>query len=132
MDMENLYNRVMIIDDSYVDRYVAEHTLKFYHSADKVIQEESGIRALEYLKENINKPGNLPEVILLDIQMPLMDGFAFLDEFKKLPLFIQGFCKIFMISSSVDFFDVKRVKSHPMIRGFINKPLVLENLSIII
>src|SRR5687767_12418956 len=100
--METLYSCVMVVDDSYIDRYVAEHTLKFFNPNNNVILEESALEALEYLKKHQDQPDKLPQVILLDIKMPVMDGFGFLDAFKKLPAAVRNRCRVVMLSSTIN------------------------------
>ncbi len=135
MSTENkktIYNRVMIIDDTYVDRYVAERNILKYGISKEVVSKESAKAGLEYLKSCESNPGLLPELIFLDIRMPEMDGFGFLTEYEKLPEAIKGNCVVMMLSTSLNPEDHDRVKGNKYVSRFLNKPLDKEKIDILL
>jgi CheY-like chemotaxis protein len=70
----------------------------------------------------------LPNYILLDINMPIMNGWEFLDEYKHQNIDPSGKSKIFIISSSVFSNDISKARSYPLVRNFISKPLSIEKI----
>lgn len=122
------YKRVMIIDDNEVDRYVCDRVSKVHNFAELVIGQESPIEALEYLISLEETPADLPEVIFLDINMPEMNGFEFLDVYETLPDIIRKTCIIVMLTSSADPKDLERVKDNKYVCGYINKPFSKEKI----
>ena len=87
--------------------------------------------ALEFLKniEKLSTNGvGLPEVIFLDIDMPLMDGFQFLDEFDKMSEYIKNNCSIIMLTSSINPQDLSKAKKSHYVKKYINKPLTQDAL----
>jgi len=125
---EYKYHKVMVIDDSDTDLYVAEHYLKKYLFAANVISKLSAMEALEYLSQFAANTAELPSIIFLDIRMPVMDGFDFLDEYEKLPKTVHENCTVVMLSSSADPRDHRRIKNNPFVKKFIIKPLDKEKV----
>jgi CheY-like chemotaxis protein len=82
--------------------------------------------ALDELKKNCNDPLNLPDVILLDLNMPILDGWQFLDEFILLP--IKKEIAIFIVTSSIDPVDIEMVKRYDAVKDYILKPINAEKL----
>ena len=117
----------MVIDDSRIDRFVAERIIKRSFFAEEVMLMESAISALEYL-QGVQEATDLPEVIFLDIRMPVMDGFGFLDNYNTLSEKVKRNCIIAMISSSADVNDHMRAKSSQYVSCFMEKPLDKEKL----
>lgn len=122
------FKRVLIIDDTQVDRYIAERNIKKYLFSEEVTVKESGRKALDFLKSLEGTPELMPECIFLDIRMPEMDGFAFLNEFEKLPVAIKSNCVILMLSSSLNPVDYEKALAHKVVKKFLNKPLDKEKL----
>lgn len=118
----------MVVDDSQVDRYVAELMLIKAQLTDKIVLYEDAASALTYIKKISNSIADLPELILLDINMPNQNGFDFLNEFDMLPEHIKDFVFIVMLTSSISDGDRRIVASYPYVRGIIHKPLTLAEL----
>jgi CheY-like chemotaxis protein len=126
MSTENgnpIYKRVMIIDDTYVDRYVAERNILKYGISAEVISKESAKAGLLYLQSCELNQDLLPQLIFLDIRMPEMDGFGFLAEYEKLPESVKANCVVMMLSTSLNPEDHEKVKENKYVSRFLNKPL---------
>ena len=84
--------------------------------------------AIDQLKQWIETPDQLPNLIFLDINMPTMDGWEFLDEFQKLPEDILERIDVVMLTSSIDLDDIEKAKTYKSVRNFISKPLTIDKL----
>jgi len=126
--LEHTYNTILIIDDNDIDNFVASGIITKLGAAKKIVSKTSAEDGLTYLKSCLENNSPLPEIIFLDIRMPLMDGFDFLREFEKLPQTAHAACSIFILSSSVDSRDIERAKANPFVLSFITKPLSFQNL----
>ncbi|PTQ99624.1 CheY-like chemotaxis protein [Mucilaginibacter yixingensis] len=120
------YKICLLIDDNYIDNFVTRRILESGHFAEEIIVRQSPAEAIESLRKGDVRP----DVIFLDIRMPNMNGFEFLQEYDKLDDNVKS-AKIFMLSSSLDPNDYKRSTENKYITQFIHKPLthkVLEEL----
>jgi len=126
------FKKVMIIDDNHIDRYLAETMIKMASFAEETVMKESARSALEYLASHANNPEDLPQLIFLDIKMPEIDGFAFLEMYEKLPDAVQQRCIIMMLTSSLDIEDQERALNNKFVSQFLNKPLSKVKLEALI
>jgi len=94
--------------------------------AEEISVHLSGKSALDYFKKLIETSGSPPELIFLDIRMPEMNGFEFLEEYKKLDTNFISATKVIILSSSLDINDQKKAREEPVIVRFLNKPLSKE------
>jgi CheY-like chemotaxis protein len=122
------YKKVMIIDDNEIDRYVCEKASKKFHLSEEVIKAESAKDGLEYLSAHENEPSALPDLIFLDINMPEMNGFEFLEAYKELPEVVKRKCIIVMLTTSSHIEDKERANASSYVKGYLNKPLNEEKL----
>jgi CheY-like chemotaxis protein len=117
------FDKVIIIDDTYLDRYLAQAFLKKHYLANEIIEFEFAKEAIEFLKNNKNDFQRVRILIFLDIRMPQMDGFEFLEESRELLEFMKENCLVIMLSSSIDENDYRRAEENPYVTKFISKPL---------
>jgi len=125
------YSTVMLIDDNEIDNIINEKIIEANEFADKILVFQTGQEALDYLMDNQNAEVSLPNIIFLDINMPIMDGFQFLEQFEKLSSLVQQKCKIIMLSSSISPKDIDRAASSRYVKKYLNKPLNARYLNAI-
>lgn len=125
-------NTVLCINDNDITLFILKRALSKANFAEKITQKKDGLEALIYcqelIKQNAHVSGNYPKVIFLDLHMPIMDGWEFLDKFAT---DIQPFfkdTKIIITSQTVDSRDCIRAKEHPFVADFIKQPITIESL----
>ena len=129
MDIETKPVHILLIDDDEINNFISIKLIKKALSNAEISSCLNGKLAIEELTEmQKNSPEKLPDFILLDINMPIMNGWEFLDEYKRLNIDSTGKSKIFIISSSVFSNDISRAKSYPLVKNFISKPLSVEKI----
>ncbi|MFM7824044.1 MAG: response regulator [Bacteroidota bacterium] len=123
------YEHVMLVDDDPLVNMLHGKLLDHGMFAKKVSSFNTAQEALEFLSQS--PLDELPSVIFLDILMPGMDGFGFLDAFAKLNPQIVSRCKVVMLSSSESFDHLNKANRNRYVRKFLNKPLTPEMLNAI-
>jgi CheY-like chemotaxis protein len=119
-------NSVLIIDDDEVDYMIYSRVIKLGKFAEVVNYASSGESALDYLKSISQNAEKWPSYIFVDINMPGIDGFKFIEEYTRHYLSAFPGTKVYMVSSSDDFRDIERANSLSAIKGFITKPLTVQ------
>ena len=118
------FNTCLLIDDNYIDNFVTRKILESGNFADNIIIIQSPHEAIAALRSGTVKP----DVIFLDIRMPVMSGFEFLKEYETLNLHHKERTKIFMLSSSLDPTDMNNSKSNKYVAQFVHKPITHQAL----
>lgn len=117
--------KVLIIDDDQINNFLCEKVMELCDFSKEVHTCESVQTGLDYLKElKINNPEQYPDLLFLDINMPVSTGWDFLEMYKdwvKDP--VTDSLKIYMLSSSVYEEDINRAEKHPLVTQYITKPL---------
>jgi CheY-like chemotaxis protein len=128
MSLPNI-DLVMLVDDNDTDNFISKRIIEITKFASRVEIKNSGKSALEYLEQNKSSEQNLPDLIFLDINMPIVDGFVFLYEFEKFNETIKNKCKIIILSSSDNKRDIDKIVNNDYVIKFITKPLTENSLN---
>ena len=120
---------VLLVDDDEINNFISIKLIKKALINTDIMACLNGKFAIDQLAEIQRKdPSKLPDYILLDINMPIMNGWEFLDEYKRINLDPLGKSKIYIISSSVFSNDINKARSYPLVKDFISKPLNVEKI----
>jgi len=125
------FSNVLLVEDDPITIMVCDRIIKMTSFAEKVTSCENGKIAIDYLM-SIKESGPLPNIIFLDINMPVMNGWDFLEEFEKVQSGFSQLPRIYLLSSTVDPEDYKKAKSFALVQDFISKPLSREALANIV
>ena len=114
---------IMLIDDTEIDLFLNRKLIIASGITNDIESYNSAKDALEYLKNNQSNEEKIPDIILLDIQMPEINGFEFLECYNNLPENTCNKISVIMLSSTVDPVDKKRAIAHKHILDIMEKPL---------
>jgi CheY-like chemotaxis protein len=112
-----------VIDDDDIYTFTIKKIIDNSQLAEKTLFFTNGQLALDFFNEYLHQATHLPDLILLDINMPVLDGWQFMDEFIKLSPLINKRIVVYIVSSSIDRADFNRAKGYEQISDFIIKPV---------
>lgn len=122
------YKSALLVDDNFIDNMINQKILSNSDFAESIVVKQSCEAAINYLQDLVKNNEELPEIIFLDIRMPVKTGFDFLVEFQDIPSTKKEAVKIVMLSSSLDPSDHKKVIEFNNVTDFLGKPLTSELL----
>jgi CheY-like chemotaxis protein len=124
--------QVCVIDDDEIYIYLIKKSLAALEVKHAVNSFSNGMEALKGITSLIDQQLPIPEIIFLDINMPIMDGWEFLKAFREIQAKLSQKIPIYIISSSIAAEDREKAKHFPEIVGYLSKPVELETLASII
>lgn len=124
--MEKKLNCIALIDDDEATNFFHRMLIKKTGTTDQVLVFQGAMNALDYFKKD--EELLIPDLILLDLNMPVMDGWDFLDEFANLPEAVNNRTKVVILTTSPNPEEVKRAKNHKFVSGFKTKPFTPEKM----
>lgn len=117
-----------IIDDDTIYQFMLTRIINQHKLAESILSFLDGEKAIEYLIENKTKDDKIPDILFLDVNMPIMDGWMFIEEYARIKTEITKKIVVFMLSSSVDPLDIERAGKISEISNYIIKPIKIEEV----
>lgn len=130
--MSNRPLRILLVDDDEVTNFLSREMLHMFLNEPTIDAVDNGQDALNYLQTLKQTDHPLPDLILLDINMPVMDGWEFLREFEQLKWPGLNKVNVVMFTSSVYYEDIDRARSYACVREIYSKPLDEEKIKAIV
>lgn len=121
------YHKVMLVDDDKINNFINLKLIRKIGLSEDIVVANNGKEAIDFFNEKVIEQTDLPDLILLDLNMPVMDGFEFLDEFEK-SHYQNHKPLIIVLTTSNNANDLEKVQGSKLAAGYINKPLTEENL----
>jgi len=119
----NKVKHVCIVDDDELFQFVMRQHFERLELVENIHKFTDGEQALNYIKSHLHTPDDLPDLILLDVNMPFMDGWQFMREFVKLSLPEDKHIRIYILTSSTHESDLQRAREFPGLSGYLVKPI---------
>ncbi len=126
-----MFKSAVIIDDDPVNNFLCEKVLGSSDEVERAKSFDNPVEALSYLQGKVadyELKQDFPDLILLDLNMPQLDGWNFLEEYRKLPKPITEKTKLYILTSSVDDRDMRKASKVNFLSGFISKPLTVDTV----
>ena len=125
-------NRYLLIDDDEVITMIHPAIIRRVDKDCHIDISKQSYEALDFLNKELAEGNNPPDFIFLDINMPMMSGFQFLDKLSDQLIEFLRNSQVVMLSSSVDPRDIEKAKHYPIVKDFISKPLSIEYINTIL
>ncbi len=116
-----------IVDDDQIFVFVLKKLMQKAGCFERVINITNGLEAIDTLTADFQSGKPLPDVIFLDLNMPVLDGWQFLDEVEQLP-FKEQLC-IYVVSSSINAVEIEKVRQYTTVKSFVTKPVTQQWVS---
>jgi CheY-like chemotaxis protein len=117
------FEHVLLVDDNEIDNFINERIIVSSGFSANVVVKFSADAALDYLREVSASTEQVPDVIFLDLNMPVKDGFGFLNDYAQLSDVVKSKAKVIVLSSSISPDDINRASVNPHVYKYLNKPL---------
>ncbi|MEQ8218949.1 MAG: response regulator [Arenibacter sp.] len=117
-----------LIDDDEIFQFIMKNTIAEISPDIKIKFFSDGEKGMDFLKQNLGAATNLPDIILLDVNMPFMDGWEFLKEYKSLQTKIKKDINIYLLTSSNNPNDIAMAKEISELSGYLVKPISKEGI----
>ncbi len=118
--------KIFLIDDDELYVFLLKMTIESTRLVDQIQMFENGQDALEFIQKNAENDECLPEIIFLDLAMPVLDGWGFLEEYLLLKPQLKKRIELFILSSSVSPHDLERAQKNFAVSDFIIKPMTKQ------
>ncbi|MDB5287322.1 MAG: hypothetical protein JWR05_2271 [Mucilaginibacter sp.] len=128
MTTNNFFPKIMVIDDEELDNAIFKMLINRVIKNSEIDIVVNGEEAIKKLLELSNNPELLPDFIFLDLQMPVMNGWQFLEEFERLNIDPLRKIQIYILSSSILSDDIDKSLSNPLVEDFLSKPINLDKI----
>ena len=123
---------IWLVDDDPIYHIIMKRVIEKSGLSSKVTSFQNGKDAIASLKNSINENLDFPHLILLDIEMPVLDGWGFMDEWTNLKQQLPTNIQIYISSSSIAIEDKTKAKNNPDILGYMSKPISIEDLDLLL
>jgi CheY-like chemotaxis protein len=117
---------LLVIDDDDINIFIIKKIVEKTGFAVNMVAKTNGQLAIDYLDEIAEDPEQFPHLILVDINMPVLNGWEFIEAYEKMN--IRKAVDMYMLSSSVYENDIEKAKTYKVVKGFISKPLSIDRL----
>ena len=117
------FTNVLLVDDNEIDNFINERIIASSKFAEHITVKNSADSALDYLRSISESGEKIPDIIFLDLNMPIKDGFGFLADFSGLADTIKSKSRIIVLSSSISPEDINKASVNPFVFKYLNKPL---------
>lgn len=117
---------LLLVDDDEIYKFLTKKVIEETSMVSEIKFFSNGLEAINFLQEQQNNSKSLPDIILLDLSMPVLDGWGFLDEFIKLKPKISKKITIYIVSSSINPQEINRAKTISIVSDFIIKPITKD------